>query len=135
LALKQLRNEQGDYGKERSGEAYFDIDLIVSLALASHEEFSARDIAEEVVALKKSVPFDMRDWKGRILATDEMIWVAVEELLAEGVHEGWIEPLTMTYPDRSRRGIPLRLRELLTDSPLLGETLSRILAHVGLPPV
>jgi hypothetical protein len=131
--LRWQRSRQDDE-KEPAQETYFDVDLITSLALASRGELRCRDVVEGVIALKKAVPFEMRDYRDRILSTNAEIRGAVEELLAEGVHEGWIEAVTMTYADRHRRDVPLRLRELLADRPSLKETLDRILVHIGSSP-
>ena len=61
--------------------------MITSLVLTSHKEFSPPEIVEDVIALKKAVPFEMRHY-GRVVSTDDEVRAAVEDLLTEGVHEG-----------------------------------------------
>lgn len=108
------------------------MDIITSLVFASCNDFHEGDIVEKVIALKRAVPFEMRDLQRRILSTDEAIQEAVHGLLDEGLHSGWVEAVTMRYAEDGRRGIPYRLKELMADSPSLKDTLDKILAHTGL---
>ena len=110
----------------------FSLDLISSLLLASRDEFRYTDIAEGMVALKKAIPFEMRDNRDRILSSEVEVLVALRDFLDEGLAEGWIEAVTMRYPDRCRKDIPIRVRELLADRPGLKDTLDKILAQIEL---
>jgi len=121
----------GNRRTEPAREEYFSADIITSLVLTSYKEFSPPDIVEDVIALKKAVSFEMRHY-GRVVSTDDEVRVAVEDLLTEGVHEGWIEAVTARYADRCRESMPLRLKELLMDSPTLRKTLAAILVHIAL---
>lgn len=115
-------------------ERYFTADLITSLVLGGTcDEFRREEIVERVIELKRSVTFEMRHL-GRVVSTDDEIQAAVGDLLDEGVSNGWIEAVTMRYPEGCRQDIPLRLREELAESPMLKDTLGMILARVGLPP-
>ena len=109
----------------------FSVDLITSLVLASCGDVRRSDVVERVIVLKRTVPFEM-EHLGRILSTEEEIRKVVEELLAEGVSDGWLEAAVVRYPDDLREELPERLRELLEYDPSLKDTLDRILARVGL---
>lgn len=115
-------------------ERYFTVDLITSLVVSIRDEFRREEIVERVIELKKSVPFEMRHL-GRVVSTDDEIRTSVEDLLDEGVANGWIEAVTMRCADDCRQDIPLRLREELKESPSLRGTLGMILAKAGLPPL
>jgi hypothetical protein len=113
--------------------ASFSLDLIASLLFASRERFTYEDTAERMIRLRKAVDFEMRDTTGSVLSSDDDIRSALRELFDEGVHNGWIEAVTARYSDRSRQDIPVRLKKLLTDEPLLKDKLIDILAYTGLP--
>ena len=75
----------------------------------------------------------MRDTKGKALSSEDDIRSALRELFDERVRNGWIEAVAARYSDRSRQDIPVRLKRLLTDEPLLKDKLIDILAYTGLP--
>jgi hypothetical protein len=115
-------------------ERYFTVDLITSLVLDTCDEFRREEVVARVIDLKRSVTFEMRHM-GSVVSTDDEIQAAVGDLLDEGVSNGWIEAVTMRYPEGCRQDVPLRLREELAESPSLKGTLRMILAKVGLPPL
>ena len=125
----------GKIEQEPAAKARFSLDLVASLVLASCEEFRFSEIADKVAALTKVVPLELLDYQGRVLSSDTEIRMALLDLLDEGLHNGWIKTKTMRYSNSSRREVPLRLRELLTDDPSLKEPLDRILTHLGQPPI
>jgi len=109
----------------------FSVDLITSLVLASCGDIRRSEVVEKVILLKRTIPFEM-EHLGRIVSTEEEIRKAVEELLAEGVSDGWLEATVVRYPNDLREELPERLKELLEYDPSLKDTLERILARTGL---
>ena len=118
--------------EERTHEEYFSLDLIASLVLTSIGEFSFEDAVKRITTLRQAVPFEIRDGPDRVLSSETEVRGALPSLLGEGLCNGWIEAVTMRYPDRCRKDIPIRVRELLADSPELKDTLDKILAQIEL---
>ena len=133
-ALSRLFSRRRGRQAPTEEERYFTVDLITSLILDTCEEFRREEIVARVIELKRSVAFEMRHM-GRVVSSDEEIRAAVGDLLDEGVSIGWIEAVTMRYPEGCRQDIPLRLREELAETPSLKGTLGTILAKVGLSPL
>jgi len=125
---------RGTKDEEETDEVYFSPDMIVSLVLASTDEFRFEDLVQKVTSLRSAVPFEMRDGPHGVLSSEVEVREALASLLQEGLCSGWVEAVTMRYPDACRRDIPLRLRDLLADEPGLKDTLDRVLAQIGLPP-
>jgi len=121
----------GKHGRIKTSLSCFSVDLITSLVLASSGDIRRSEVVEKVILLKRTIPFEM-EHLGRIVSTQDEIRKAVEELLAEGVSDGWLEATVVRYSDEQRKELPERLKELLEYDPSLKDTLDRILARVGL---
>lgn len=122
-------------GDDRTHGGYFTLDLVVSLALASMEEFRFEDLVQKITVLRNAVPFEMRDGPNRVLSSEVEVREALPSLIEEGLCSGWVEAVRMRYADRCRQSIPIRLRELVADEPGLKDTLDKMLAQIGLPAV
>ncbi|MDA4135038.1 MAG: hypothetical protein OK441_05665 [Thaumarchaeota archaeon] len=122
-----------DNKDERTHEACLSLDLVSSLALASMGEFCFEDLVQKIIALRRAVPFEVRDGPDRVISSEDELRKALPDLLQEGLCSGWIEAVTMRHADWCRQNIPIRLRELEADEPGLKDTLDRVLAQIRMP--